>query len=121
MQNLDEEVALVKQRRGGVAVVQSEISVVLLYVARPQKLSLEGESIEHAGPGHHKNRFAVGDRGGRGHVLLAHFDVPLSQASLPPQVTPFAVDAPQVKVGAVSHVEKNGLAPDNGGGTAEVG
>ena len=121
MQDLDEQVALVEQRRGGVAVVESELSVVLLDVAVPQRLSVQGESLEDAGSGHDKDRLAVGDRGRGGHVLLAHLDVSLTQAPLPFQLTLFAVDAPQVEVGAVGHVEKYRIAPDNGGGTAEFG
>src|SRR2546423_1792214 len=98
--------------------VQSKFSVIFLNVASPKFVAAIIEAFQDACAGENPHALAVGDRGGRGHVLLTHLDIAATERTLPQDFRSASIDAPEGKFVAVSDVEENQLAPNNRGGPA---
>ena len=116
VQDLDEQIAVLQQRRRRVSPIQAELAVVLLDVPHPQLFPVEIERLQDADAGHHPNGLAVGHRRRGRHVLLALDVIAARDVLLPPDPAIAAIQRPQLEVaGAVggADVEEDGLAPDD--------
>src|SRR5258705_6008205 len=88
-------------------------SVVFLDITYPQFLAVEVESFDDPSAGHHEDARAVGHRGRRRHILLAHLDVAAAKRPFPNNITFRAINAPEIKIVAIGHIQENAIAPDN--------
>ena len=120
VQDFDVEMVFVEERRRRVAPVQAERAVVLLNVARPDLLAAEVERLEDARAGHHPDVRAIGDRRRRRHVLLAYLGVAGAEMGLPALGARVSIDAHEVQLGAVGHVQEDPVAPDDGRRSRQV-
>ena len=95
MEHLQVQPVAMEQRRGRVAVIEPEASVVVLNVTPPKLIAFEIETGQKTRPGQHPDVLAVGDRRWRGQVLLAVQAVARAGFTLPQDGTVFTVDRQQ--------------------------
>src|ERR1700719_1761012 len=95
MKNLHEEPALVKQRRGRVSPHRRECPVFLLNLTLPDLLPVEIETGKAAAYGQNPRMVAIGDWGGRRHVLFAHHLVSHAHHLLPANGAVLPIDGEQ--------------------------
>ena len=92
VKHLNIQTVAVQQRRGGVAVVEAESSVVGLNITLPDFLAGHRETGQLAVACHDPDMLAVGDCRRRSGVLLAEELIPAVDLPLPKDGTIFAVD-----------------------------
>ena len=92
-----------------------EASYVMRIDKKTGKTVWKVERLQNSRAGHHPDVFAVSDRRGRRHVLLAHLGVARAEMLLPKRLAFCAIHAPEKQVVAFSDIQKNAFAPDDRG------
>ena len=118
MQHLNVQHAVIEQRRGTITPVQSELPIVFLNVAHPQFFAFKRKRLNDSGARHGKDCFSVRRWGRRRHILLVDFVIATAHRALPKDRAVVPVQAPQLEIVSIGHVEENFFAPDNGRGAA---
>ena len=104
VEHLHVDAVLEQERAARVAPVEAEVAVVRRDVAGPEFGSVEVEGLEDPGAGEDEDVLPVGDRRGRGHVLLPPAHVPVAQVTDPADRTVVPIERPELDMPRVGDV-----------------